>query len=91
MAAWWDNSGVEGIGNALVTDLRAAGITGRGLAIFGSATWIGGMAGFAAAGYMLQYLGLVPTFVTGGCLALAAIALLIPIQTTSHQITMATP
>jgi DHA1 family multidrug resistance protein-like MFS transporter len=77
-------TGTTGVGNALVTDLVPRESLGRGLAIFGSAAWIGGMVGFTMAGYMLQNLGLMLTFLIGGFLALAAIILLIPIQTKSR-------
>jgi predicted MFS family arabinose efflux permease len=53
---------------------------GKGLALYGSTAWIGGIIGFALAGYMLQNLGLTLTCIIGGCLGLAAIGLLIPIQ-----------
>jgi len=68
------------IGNAWVTDLIPRESLGKGLALYGSTGWIGGIIGFAAAGYALQNFGVTPTFVIGGCLSLAAIGLLIPIK-----------
>jgi MFS family permease len=73
------------VGNALVTDLVPPESLGKGLAVIGSAQWIGGIVGFAAAGYMLQNLGLMLTFVIGGCVALAAVGALIPIRTRTPQ------
>ena len=69
------------IGNAWVTDLIPRESLGKGLALYGSTGWIGGIIGFAAAGYALQNFGVTPTFVIGGCLSLGAIGLLIPIKT----------
>jgi MFS family permease len=79
-------TGSSGIGNALVTDLVQRESVGKGLAVFGSSAWIGGVIGFAIAGYILQNLGFIPTFVIGGCLALISIGLLIPIQARSRKI-----
>jgi MFS family permease len=76
-------SGCTGIGNAFVTDLVPHQSLGKGLAVYGSATWIGGIIGFTLAGYMLQYLGLVPAFVIGSILPLIAVGLLIPIRARS--------
>lgn len=68
------------IGNAWVTDLVPRQSLGKGLALFGSAAWIGGVIGFALAGYLKQNLGFLPTSIIGSCLGLAAVGLLIPIQ-----------
>ena len=68
------------VGNALVTDLVSQESLGRGLSLFGATGWIGGVLGFAGAGYALQSLGMVPTFIIGICLTLIAIVLLIPIR-----------
>ncbi len=68
------------IGNAVVTDLLPKEALGKGMALFGATAWIGGVIGFAVAGYTLQNLGFTPTFVIGGLLVLAAIGLLIPIK-----------
>jgi UMF1 family MFS transporter len=78
--------GCTGIGNAFVTDLVPQQSLGKGLAIYGSAAWIGGIIGFTVAGYLLQYLGLVPTFIIGSVLPLVAVGLLIPIQIRPGQV-----
>jgi MFS family permease len=72
------------VGNAWVTDLLPNASLGKGLALFGATTWIGGGIGFALAGYLLQNLGFAPTCFIGGCLGLAAIGLLIPIRSKPH-------
>lgn len=68
------------IGNAWVTDLIHRESFGKGLALFGSTAWIGGVVGFAVAGFALQNMGFTPTFMIGGFLALGAIGLLISIK-----------
>ncbi len=68
------------VGNALVTDLVSQESLGRGLSLFGATSWIGGVFGFAGAGYALQSLGMLPTFIIGICLTLIAIVLLVPIR-----------
>jgi MFS family permease len=73
--------GINGtIGNALVTDLVPQGSLGRGLALFGATAWIGGILGFGGAGYVLQNLGIIPTFIIGASLPLIAMVLLLPIR-----------
>jgi MFS family permease len=71
------------VGNAWVTDLIPRESLGKGLALYGSTVWIGGIIGFALAGYMLQNLGLTLTCFIGGCLGVVAVGLLIPIQAKS--------
>jgi len=73
------------VGNAVVTDLLPREALGRGLALFGATGWIGGVIGFAMAGVTLQNLGLRPTFILGGCLALGAIGFLMPIKFTESM------
>lgn len=68
------------VGNAFVTDLVPPESIGRGLALFGATAWIGGVLGFAGAGYALQSIGTVPTILIGIGLLLIAIVLLIPIR-----------
>jgi MFS family permease len=68
------------IGNALVTDILPQESLGRGLALFGATVWIGGVLGFAGAGYALESLGVLPTFIIGMCLPLIGIVLLIPVR-----------
>jgi MFS family permease len=74
------------IGSALATDLVPRESLGKGLAVFGSAGWIGGVIGFGVAGYSLQNLGFMPTLIIGGCLALVVTGLLIPHRTGSRKI-----
>lgn len=74
------------IGNAVVTDLLPKESLGKGMALFGATAWIGGVIGFAVAGYVLQNLGFMPTFVIGGTLALIAVGLLVPINVVSHTL-----
>lgn len=68
------------IGNALVTDLVSQESLGRGLSLFGATGWIGGVFGFAGAGFALQSLGVLPTFIIGICLILVTVVLVIPIR-----------
>jgi SET family sugar efflux transporter-like MFS transporter len=78
--------GINGtVGNALVTDLVPRESLGRGLSLFGATTWIGGVLGFAGAGYALKNLGTIPTFIIGICLTLIAVALLIPIRSRNKR------
>jgi len=72
------------MGNAVVADLLPKESLARGMALFGSTGWIGGVIGFAVAGYVLQNLGFTLTFVIGGILTLGAVILLIPIKTVSN-------
>jgi DHA1 family multidrug resistance protein-like MFS transporter len=68
------------VGNAVVTDLLPREALGKGLALFGSTGWIGGVIGFAVAGAALQNFGYSATIILGGCLALCAVGLLIPVK-----------
>jgi MFS family permease len=68
------------VGNAMATDLVPQASLGRGLALFSATAWIGGVLGFAGAGYGLQNLGAMPTFILAMTLPLIAIVLLIPIR-----------
>jgi len=68
------------VGSALVTDLVPQEALGRGMSLFSAASWVGGIIGFAGAGYAIQNLGLIFTFIVGASLPLVAIALLIPIR-----------
>lgn len=71
--------GVNGtIGNALTTDILPQESLGRGLALLGATGWVGGVLGFAGAGYALQSFGVLPTFMISISLPLIAIVLLIP-------------
>jgi MFS family permease len=80
------STGTNNIGNALVNDLVPKESLGKSMSIYGSAAWIGGIAGFALAGVALQYLGLVPTLVLGGCMVVASVALITQIKTGPRKI-----
>jgi MFS family permease len=79
-------AGTTGVVNALVTDLVQRQSLGKGLAMISSAAWIGGMVGFTIAGFSLQYLGLLLTFLIGSCFGLVAIALLLLIDIKGESI-----
>jgi MFS family permease len=68
------------VGNAMVTDLVPRESLGKGISLFSATTWIGGVLGFAGAGFSIKHLGMLPTFIVGMCLPLIAIVLLIPIR-----------
>ena len=70
----------SGVGLALVTDLVPQESLGRGISLFTTTTWVGGIIGFAGTGYAVQNLGMTSTFVIGAFLPLIAIILLIPIR-----------
>ena len=73
------------IGNAVVTDLLPKEALGKGMSLFGATGWIGGVIGFAVAGFVLQNFGFTPTFIIGGVLSLGAIGLLTPITLRSRS------
>jgi len=75
------------IGYALTTDLVPKESLGKGLALIGTTGWIGGVIGFAVAGYTMDNLGLIPTIIIGNCLAMCAIGFLAAIKTKSMQST----
>ena len=68
------------IGKAYVTDLVSNASFDRGLAVFGTTTWIGGIIGFAVTGFMLQNLGFVVSCFLGAGIGVAALVLLLPIH-----------
>lgn len=62
--------------SALVTDLVPRESLGRGLAIFNSATWLGGIVGCALAGLGAQTIGMTATLLAAACLPVIAVGLL---------------
>ncbi len=68
------------LGSALVTDLVPKESLGRGMSLFGSTVWVGGIIGFACTGYCLQNLGIGLTFFASALLTVIAMILLIPIR-----------
>ncbi len=73
-------TGTNSIGNALVNDLVPPQSLRKALSIFSAAAWIGGVVGFTVAGVTLLNLGLIPTYIIGGCMVIAAAVLIIAIQ-----------
>jgi MFS family permease len=74
------------IGSAMVTDLLSPQALGKGLALYGAAGWVGGVIGFAGAGYALETLGTTITMVIGFFLALVAIVVLIPVRSRTRPV-----
>ena len=68
------------LGSALVADLVPKESLGKGMSLFGSTVWVGGIIGFACTGYCLQNLGIGLTFFTAAFLTVIAMTLLIPIR-----------
>ena len=68
------------VGNALVADLLPRESLAKGLSLFGATMWLGGVLGFAVAGYAMKSLGMVTTIFIGVCLTLAAMAVLAPVR-----------
>jgi MFS family permease len=63
--------------NALVTDLVPRESLGRGLALYNSTIWLGGVTGCVLTGFAAQSVGTTPTLVAGACLPLIAVGLLV--------------
>jgi predicted MFS family arabinose efflux permease len=67
------------LGSALITDLIPQSYLGKGLSIFNSTSWMGGIIGFALAGYTIENYGLLYTFNLGAVLPILSIVLLTPL------------
>jgi MFS family permease len=73
------------VGSALITDTFPRDSLGVPLSIFGASPWIGFVIGFSGSGAAMNALQMTPTLIIGAGIALAAIALLIPIHTREPQ------
>lgn len=69
---------ISSVGSAWVTDIIPVESLGKGLALFNTTTWIGGIAGFMAAGMLEERVGSLLTCIIGCCLGLVAVAILPP-------------
>ncbi len=69
-----------GLGAALVTDLLPSRVLGRGMSLFNSTIWIGGILGFASAGYVIQNFGTSVSLFAAGILLVVSLGLCIPIR-----------
>ena len=67
-----------------LTDLVAPDFLGRGISLFRAALRVGGILGFTLTGSFIEKMGVNLIFVFEGLILIAAIALLIPIQTTNN-------
>jgi MFS family permease len=68
------------VGQALVTDVVPPSLLGRGISLFTGSRWVGGVLGFAVAGYVIEALGLSRSYLVGAALCLFAAALILPIR-----------
>jgi MFS family permease len=74
-------SGAErAISSALVSDLLPVHARSRGLALFDSVKWLGGVVGLAGTGYVIQLLGLSQALLVSALLPAAAITLLLVLR-----------
>jgi MFS family permease len=73
------------VGSAMVADLVPKESLGRGMSLFGSTTWLGGIIGFSCTGYSIQHFGKESTFFVAACLASIAMIVLVPIRRTRLQ------
>ena len=64
------------VASALVTDLIPRESLSRGLALYNTTTWLGGISGCMLTGYATQSVGTTPTLMAGACLPLIAMILL---------------
>lgn len=69
-----------GVGSAMVTDIVPAESLGAGLSWFGATNFIGLVIGSAATGAAIQSVGMVPTFIIGGLVALAGVGMVTLMQ-----------
>jgi MFS family permease len=65
------------VAQAYAADLTPAHAMGRGMSLFHSSSLFAGVVGMGGAGYMMQTIGLNPTFLFGACLSLIAIGILL--------------
>jgi MFS family permease len=65
------------VAQAYAADLTPAHAMGRGMSLFHSTSLFAGIFGMGGAGYMMQTIGLNPTFLFGACLSLFAIGILL--------------
>ena len=68
------------VGLAMVTDLVPAERVGTGLALFGATSWIGLIFGSELTGVAIQNLGMTPSLLLGGLVALVAAVLIVLIR-----------
>jgi MFS transporter, DHA1 family, multidrug resistance protein len=65
------------VAQAYAADLTPAHAMGRGMSLFHSTSLLAGVFGMGGAGYMMQTIGINPTFLVGACLSLIAIGILL--------------
>ena len=75
----------QGVGAAYVTDLIPSEALGRGMSYFNSTGWIGGIVGFAVAGFSVEQFGLNVTFIFTALLPAIGILLLMMIRSQARE------
>ena len=70
----------QSVGPAWVTDFVPRESLGRGLSLFSSMSWVGGIIGFAGTGLAIQNLGMTTTLIIAACLPLIGAGLLMSIR-----------
>lgn len=68
------------IGSALVADLVPPAELGSGMSIFNSMIWVGGILGYASAGYCIQNFSTGITLITAGVIMSISVIFLFPIR-----------